>query len=137
MERSYFWANDSDSAASETNDRETSWKNTPAMNSLSFCFLATAILILMFLVMAIFERLMRSTHPHGPHQTAAAPRHSEMQHEEQYFSAKEMDGSPHVSSLLHFNEVKRLTLFFYRNPKQKRMTPICRWQGPMPLTCLW
>ncbi|EOX97046.1 hypothetical protein QUC31_015855 [Theobroma cacao] len=41
-------------------DRETPWKSFGAsMNAISFGFVATAILISMFLIMAIFEHLFR------------------------------------------------------------------------------
>ncbi|XP_022748690.1 uncharacterized protein LOC111298202 [Durio zibethinus] len=41
-------------------DKETQWKNFgTSMNAISFGFVATAILISMFLIMAIFEHLFR------------------------------------------------------------------------------
>ncbi|KAK6945492.1 hypothetical protein RJ641_013036 [Dillenia turbinata] len=51
----------SDTAPSEaTSDHEASWKNFgTSMNAISFGFVATAILISMFLIMAIFEHLFR------------------------------------------------------------------------------
>lgn len=43
-------------------DREAPWKNFgTSMNAISFGFVATAILISMFLIMAIFEHLFRPT----------------------------------------------------------------------------
>lgn len=42
-------------------EREEQWRNLyNSVNAMSFGFVATAILISMFLVMAIFERLMRT-----------------------------------------------------------------------------
>eukprot|EP00249_Psilotum_nudum_P019653 c27361_g1_i1 orf=1437-2036(+) len=42
-------------------DKETYWRrNDSSVNAVSFGFVATAILIFMFLVMAIFERILRS-----------------------------------------------------------------------------
>ncbi|XP_022762759.1 uncharacterized protein LOC111308586 [Durio zibethinus] len=51
----------SDSSPSQTVvDKETPWKNFgTSMNAISFGFVATAILISMFLIMAIFEHLFR------------------------------------------------------------------------------
>ncbi|CAH9071451.1 unnamed protein product [Cuscuta epithymum] len=50
-------------------DRDDQWRNfDSSVNAVSLGFVATAILILMFLVMAIFERLLRgrsSTSPSG------------------------------------------------------------------------
>eukprot|EP00249_Psilotum_nudum_P019656 c27361_g1_i4 orf=1437-1961(+) len=45
-------------------DKETYWRrNDSSVNAVSFGFVATAILIFMFLVMAIFERILRSRPP--------------------------------------------------------------------------
>ncbi|CAK9151363.1 unnamed protein product, partial [Ilex paraguariensis] len=45
-------------------EREGHWKNLDSsVNAVSFGFVATAILISMFLVMAIFERFLRSRSP--------------------------------------------------------------------------
>ncbi|KAF8411981.1 hypothetical protein HHK36_004540 [Tetracentron sinense] len=51
----------SDPSPSQTGaDREAPWKNFgTSMNAISFGFVATAILISMFLIMAIFEHLFR------------------------------------------------------------------------------
>ncbi|KDO75822.1 hypothetical protein CISIN_1g033961mg [Citrus sinensis] len=46
--------------------REDNWKHFDnSVNAVSFGFVATAILISMFLVMAIFERFLRPTSPSG------------------------------------------------------------------------
>uniref|UniRef100_A0A1D1YZJ5 Uncharacterized protein At5g65660 n=1 Tax=Anthurium amnicola TaxID=1678845 RepID=A0A1D1YZJ5_9ARAE len=48
------------SALSEATDKGVSWKNfDSSMNAISFGFVATAILIFMFLIMAIFEHILR------------------------------------------------------------------------------
>lgn len=45
-------------------DKETPWKNFgTSMNAISFGFVATAVLISMFLIMAIFEHLFRPNPP--------------------------------------------------------------------------
>ncbi|PKU82007.1 uncharacterized protein LOC110097584 [Dendrobium catenatum] len=58
-ERSDRW--NTDQAQTETTaDKEASWKDLgSSMNAISFGFVATAILISMFLIMAIFEHLIR------------------------------------------------------------------------------
>ncbi|KAH0437040.1 hypothetical protein IEQ34_026303 [Dendrobium chrysotoxum] len=58
-ERSERW--NTDQAQTETTtDKEASWKDLgSSMNAISFGFVATAILISMFLIMAIFEHLIR------------------------------------------------------------------------------
>uniref|UniRef100_A0A5B6YWN8 Multidrug resistance protein n=1 Tax=Davidia involucrata TaxID=16924 RepID=A0A5B6YWN8_DAVIN len=62
-ERSKPWNiySSSDPSPSQTGiDREAPWKNYgTSMNAISFGFVATAILISMFLIMAIFEHLFR------------------------------------------------------------------------------
>jgi hypothetical protein len=63
-ERSKPWNiyTSSDPAPSQTGeiDREAPWKSFgTSMNAISFGFVATAILISMFLIMAIFEHLFR------------------------------------------------------------------------------
>ncbi|MQL71156.1 hypothetical protein Taro_003431 [Colocasia esculenta] len=61
-ERPKSWS--PDSALSETTDKEVSWKNfDSSMNAISFGFVATAILIFMFLIMAIFEHILRPRAP--------------------------------------------------------------------------
>lgn len=48
--------------------REDNWKHFDnSINAVSFGFVATAILIAMFLVMAIFERFLRPTSPTSNH----------------------------------------------------------------------
>lgn len=66
MERPNSLNNDSIAGAGEV-----SWKNTP-INSISFLFLAAAILLLMFLVIAIFERLVASGNPEGQYPVNSA-----------------------------------------------------------------
>ncbi|KAK9286285.1 hypothetical protein L1049_014675 [Liquidambar formosana] len=62
-ERSRPWniyANSDPSPSQAEVDREAPWKNFgTSMNAISFGFVATAILISMFLIMAIFEHLFR------------------------------------------------------------------------------
>ncbi|KAJ0972848.1 hypothetical protein J5N97_020807 [Dioscorea zingiberensis] len=56
-DRPKYW--NADLSPSETNSRD-SWKDLgTTMNAISFGFVATAILISMFLIMAIFEYLLR------------------------------------------------------------------------------
>jgi len=67
-ERSKPWNiyTSSDPAPSQTGviDREAPWKSFgTSMNAISFGFVATAILVSMFLIMAIFEHLFRPTPP--------------------------------------------------------------------------
>ncbi|XP_020573559.1 uncharacterized protein LOC110019979 [Phalaenopsis equestris] len=59
-----FWERsdrlNTDQAQTETTDKEAPWKDLgTSMNSISFGFVATAILVSMFLIMAIFEYLIR------------------------------------------------------------------------------
>ncbi|PKA55966.1 Pentatricopeptide repeat-containing protein [Apostasia shenzhenica] len=57
--RTDTWSSDSSQAEAAT-DKVASWKNLgTSMNAISFGFVATAILISMFLIMAILERLIR------------------------------------------------------------------------------
>ncbi|XP_065872325.1 uncharacterized protein [Euphorbia lathyris] len=63
-ERSKAWniytSSDTTPSQSQTIDREAPWKNFgTSMNAIAFGFVATAILISMFLIMAIFEHLFR------------------------------------------------------------------------------
>ncbi|KAL7237977.1 hypothetical protein ACSBR2_004139 [Camellia fascicularis] len=72
-ERSKTWNiyTSSDPSPSQTGvDREAPWQNFgTSMNAISFGFVATAILISMFLIMAIFEHLFRPSNPFSsPHQ---------------------------------------------------------------------
>ncbi|KAL9351122.1 hypothetical protein Peur_058377 [Populus x canadensis] len=67
-ERSKPWNiyTSSDPAPSQTGviDREAPWKSFgTSMNAISFGFVATAILVSMFLIMAIFEHLFRPPTP--------------------------------------------------------------------------
>ncbi|CAN6458385.1 unnamed protein product [Victoria cruziana] len=53
------WNNTTDAGVLESTDQEAPWKNFgSSLNALSFGFVATAILISMFLIMAIFEHLL-------------------------------------------------------------------------------
>ncbi|XWS55321.1 hypothetical protein CRYUN_Cryun10bG0165000 [Craigia yunnanensis] len=71
-ERSRPWNiyTSSDPSPSQTVvDKETPWKNFgTSMNAISFGFVATAILISMFLIMAIFEHLFRPNPAFSPDQ---------------------------------------------------------------------
>ncbi|XP_008786572.1 uncharacterized protein LOC103704878 [Phoenix dactylifera] len=63
-ERPKFWSENT--TPSGTTDREASWKDVgTSMNAISFGFVATAVLVSMFLIMAIFEHLLgpRPSHP--------------------------------------------------------------------------
>ncbi|KAF3775804.1 hypothetical protein EJ110_NYTH49499 [Nymphaea thermarum] len=54
------WSNTTNSGVLESTDQDAPWKNFgSSLNALSFGFVATAILISMFLIMAIFEHLLR------------------------------------------------------------------------------
>ncbi|XP_064984506.1 uncharacterized protein LOC104000761 [Musa acuminata AAA Group] len=73
---------------SGTNDKEAAFKDlSSSMNALSFGFIATAILVSMFLVMAIFEHLLRSRASHPPSQTNAHG-HLEMRQEQDQMPPK-------------------------------------------------
>ncbi|RWW75348.1 hypothetical protein BHE74_00016630 [Ensete ventricosum] len=53
-------------------DRDAAWKEFgSSMSALSFGFLATAILVSMFLIMAVFEHLLRSRASSPPPQSNA------------------------------------------------------------------
>nr|KYP63022.1 hypothetical protein KK1_017584 [Cajanus cajan] len=72
----------------EYDERWSSFDNS--VNAVSFGFVATAILISMFLVMAIFEKFLK---PHSPPSTVwTRPRHSQLP-----FNAKLSHPSPKVS----------------------------------------
>lgn len=85
MERPNWLSNDSIAGG------EVSWKNAP-MNSISFLFLAAAILVLMFLVMAIFERLVKPSRA----ESGVAPGNPEEQY--RVNSAKKVHNSVSLSS---------------------------------------
>ncbi|KAJ7002545.1 hypothetical protein NC653_007897 [Populus alba x Populus x berolinensis] len=76
-ERSKPWNiyTSSDPAPSQTGviDREAPWKSFgTSMNAISFGFVATAILVSMFLIMAIFEHLFRPSPPFSSPQEVPA-----------------------------------------------------------------
>ncbi|KAJ8478577.1 hypothetical protein OPV22_022304 [Ensete ventricosum] len=74
---------------SGANDKEAAFKDlSSSMNALSFGFIATAILVSMFLVMAIFEHLLRSRASHPPSQTNAHGPHLEMRQEQDQMPPK-------------------------------------------------
>lgn len=57
-----FYTSSNPSHSQPEIDREAPWKNFgTSMNAISFGFVATAILVSMFLIMAIFEHLFRRT----------------------------------------------------------------------------
>ncbi|XP_047980168.1 uncharacterized protein LOC125221893 [Salvia hispanica] len=64
-------------SSSESLDKEGPWKSLgSSMNAISFGFVATAILISMFLIMAIFEHLFRpSSHHDSSTQTESTQLH--------------------------------------------------------------
>ncbi|GMI77594.1 hypothetical protein like AT1G11120 [Hibiscus trionum] len=72
-EESYFFSWPPVGAPLNVQREEEQWRNLDnSVNAVSFGFVATAILISMFLVMAIFERFLRpnsssSSSPGGPH----------------------------------------------------------------------
>ncbi|CAL9094080.1 unnamed protein product [Musa textilis] len=69
-DRTKIW-NDN-STPSGASDRDAAWKDFgSSMSALSFGFLATAILVSMFLIMAIFEHLLRSRASGPPPQSNA------------------------------------------------------------------
>ncbi|URE49330.1 hypothetical protein MUK42_14306, partial [Musa troglodytarum] len=69
-DRPKMWSDNT--TPSGANDKEAAFKDlSSSMNALSFGFIATAILVSMFLVMAIFEHLLRSRASHPPSQTDA------------------------------------------------------------------
>jgi len=77
--------------------RDEHWTNfDSSVNAVSFGFVATAILISMFLVMAIFERFLRPTPPPLSPAARPGPRDVEAQIG---FSAKLAHPSPKVSKI--------------------------------------
>lgn len=115
-ERSKPWNiySGSDPSPSQTGtDRQAPWKNFgTSMNAISFGFVATAILISMFLIMAIFEHLFRPNASFSSHQDAAN-RHS--------------DSRP-MQKLAHPHMVRRLTVNKWLNNFMLENFPhICRW----------
>lgn len=69
-DRTKIWHDNS--TPSGTSDRNAAWKDFgSSMSALSFGFLATAILVSMFLIMAIFEHLLRSRASSPPPQSNA------------------------------------------------------------------
>ncbi|KAF3618872.1 hypothetical protein P3S67_019298 [Capsicum chacoense] len=80
-ERSNTWNNihtSSEPSPSQTQvNREGQWKNYgTSMDAISFGFVATAILISMFLIMALFEHLFK---PSTPFSSPRGSRHSSME----------------------------------------------------------
>lgn len=114
-ERSKPWDiyTSSDPAPSQTGavDREAPWKSFgTSMNAISFGFVATAILVSMFLIMAIFEHLFRPTPPFSsPQEVTNGSAESGPQHKL---------GNPQtVSALrLHF----KLYIFWFFDQKEKQ-----------------
>ncbi|CAL9120271.1 unnamed protein product [Musa acuminata var. zebrina] len=85
-DRPKMWSDNT--TPSGTNDKEAAFKDlSSSMNALSFGFIATAILVSMFLVMAIFEHLLRSRASHPPSQTNAHG-HLEMRQEQDQMPPK-------------------------------------------------
>lgn len=77
--------------------REDEWRHFDnSVNAVSFGFVATAILISMFLVMAIFERFLR------PNSSPAAPNHGDLESQLR-FNGKLCHPSPKVSSPFCFH----------------------------------
>lgn len=75
--------------------RDEHWSNfDSSVNAVSFGFVATAILISMFLVMAIFERFLRPTSPSMSPSGRRSPRDVESQ---MGYNAKLAHPSPKVS----------------------------------------
>ncbi|RWV85060.1 hypothetical protein GW17_00053179 [Ensete ventricosum] len=86
-DRPKMWSDNT--TPSGANDKEAAFKDlSSSMNALSFGFIATAILVSMFLVMAIFEHLLRSRASHPPSQTNAHGRHLEMRQEQDQMPPK-------------------------------------------------
>lgn len=85
-------------------EREEHWRHFDnSVNAVSFGFVATAILISMFLVMAIFERFLRPRSlPSGP------TTHSDLE-AQMVFNGKFNYPSPKVCSLSH----SQLSIFIY------------------------
>ncbi|XP_071742145.1 uncharacterized protein [Rutidosis leptorrhynchoides] len=96
-ERSKSWNMYTDSPHSSPQiggDDEGPWKNFgSSMNAISFGFVATAVLISMFLIMAIFEHLFRpnASFPLPQHDTDQLPHESRPMH-------KLVNPQPHVQT---------------------------------------
>ncbi|CAL9099003.1 unnamed protein product [Musa textilis] len=94
-DRPKMWSDNT--TPSGANDREAAFKDlSSSMNALSFGFIATAILVSMFLVMAIFEHLLRSRASHPPSQTDAHG-HLEMRQEQDQMPPKMIKNWQNVS----------------------------------------
>lgn len=94
-DRPKMWSDNT--TPSGTNDKEAAFKDlSSSMNALSFGFIATAILVSMFLVMAIFEHLLRSRASHPPSQTNAHG-HLEMRQEQDQMPPKMIKNWQNVS----------------------------------------
>ncbi|RWW81784.1 hypothetical protein BHE74_00009800 [Ensete ventricosum] len=95
-DRPKMWSDNT--TPSGANDKEAAFKDlSSSMNALSFGFIATAILVSMFLVMAIFEHLLRSRASHPPSQTNAHGRHLEMRQEQDQMPPKMIKNWQNVS----------------------------------------
>ncbi|CAL9198267.1 unnamed protein product [Musa hybrid cultivar] len=102
-DRPKMWSDNT--TPSGTNDKEAAFKDlSSSMNALSFGFIATAILVSMFLVMAIFEHLLRSRASHPPSQTNAHG-HLEMRQEQDQMPPKMIKNWQNVSLQAFFSSL--------------------------------
>lgn len=84
----------SDNSTPGAKDKDANWKDfTSSMNALSFGFIATAILVSMFLIMAIFEHLLGSRASQPTSQSDA----HEIGQEQDRMHSKMMKSSQNVS----------------------------------------
>ncbi|RRT84143.1 hypothetical protein B296_00010530 [Ensete ventricosum] len=103
-DRPKMWSDNT--TPSGANDKEAAFKDlSSSMNALSFGFIATAILVSMFLVMAIFEHLLRSRASHPPSQTNAHGRHLEMRQEQDQMPPKMIKNWQNMNSTAFFGSL--------------------------------
>lgn len=108
-------------------DREAPWKNFGAsVNALSFGFVATAILISLFLIMAIFEHLLRPRSSFPSPQDAAG-RALESGHTQSRAHLLEKLGPPQTATMASYTSD-----FSVLMPGQHHPTFIAQ---PAPLAC--
>lgn len=117
------WDGNSTAAPSATaiTEKEAAFKGFgSSMNALSFGFLATAILVSMFFIMAIFEHLLRSRAAHTSSQSGAQEPAMGIQQEPAQMQTKKMKSSLNVSLDVHamLNSIhlhaNEITVFSFR-----------------------
>lgn len=106
QEKNYFYSWSPVGAPLNVQREEDHWRQADnSVNAVSFGFVATAILIFMFLVMAIFERFLKPNSSPGP---GGGRNHADLQ-PQLSFNGKPGHPSPKVSSPFCFH----IRDFFY------------------------